>query len=64
MSKTSADQIRAYLMEQGISVPGDNRKLFDEMQVHKRTAEDTAIWHCQLKSNAGWEPKDKFSLFV
>lgn len=65
MSKTSADQIRAYLMEQGISVPGDNRKLFDEMQVHnviERTAEDTAIWHCQLKSNAGWEPKDKFSL--
>ncbi|OOF65217.1 MobH family relaxase [Rodentibacter pneumotropicus] len=65
MSKTTADQIRAYLMEQGISVPGDNRKLFDEMQAHnviERTAEDTAIWHCQLKSDAGWKPKDKFSL--
>ncbi|WP_424407146.1 MobH family relaxase [Pasteurella sp. PK-2025] len=65
MSKTTADQIRVYLMEQGISVPRDNRKLFDEMQAHnviERTVEDTAIWHCQLKSDAGWKPKDKFSL--
>ena len=32
MSKSTADQIRAYLLEQGISVPSDNPKLFSEMQ--------------------------------
>ncbi|OZN25720.1 relaxase [Actinobacillus seminis] len=65
MSKTTADQIRAYLMGQGISVPGDNRKLFDEMQAHQvieSTSEGTAIWYCQLRADAGWKPKDKFSL--
>lgn len=65
MSKTTADQIRAYLMGQGISVPGDNRKLFDEMQAHQvieSTSEGTAIWYCQLSADAGWKPKDKFSL--
>lgn len=65
MSKTTADQIRAYLMGQGISVPSDNRKLFDEMQAHQvieRTSEGTAIWYCQLNADAGWKPKDKFSL--
>ena len=65
MSKTTADQIRAYLMGQGISVPSDNRKLFDEMQSHQvieSTSEGTAIWYCQLNADAGWKPKDKFSL--
>ncbi|PJG84828.1 MobH family relaxase [Conservatibacter flavescens] len=65
MSKTVADQTRAYLMGQGISVPADNRKLFDEMQAHniiESTADDTAIWYCLLKADNGWKPKDKFSL--
>lgn len=65
MSKTTADQIRAYLMGQGISVPSDNRKLFDEMQAHRvieSTSEGNAIWYCQLSADAGWKPKDKFSL--
>ncbi len=65
MSKTTADQIRAYLIGQGISVPNDNRKLFDEMQAHQvieSTSEGTAIWYCQLNADAGWKPKDKFSL--
>lgn len=67
MSKTTADQIRAYLMGQGISVPGDNRKLFDEMQAHnviECTPDNTAIWHCQLIADSGWKPKDKFSLLL
>lgn len=67
MSKTTADQIRAYLMGQGISVPGDNRKLFDEMQAHnviECTPDNTAIWHCQLTADSGWKPKDKFSLLL
>lgn len=65
MSKTTADQIRGYLLGQGISVPSDNRKLFDEMQAHQvieSTSEGTAIWYCQLNAEAGWKPKDKFSL--
>nr|WP_256594094.1 TraI domain-containing protein [Avibacterium gallinarum] len=65
MSKTAADQIRAYLIEQGISAPNDNRKLFDEMQAHQvieSTSRSSAIWYCQLNADAGWKPKDKFSL--
>ncbi|PJG82590.1 MobH family relaxase [Caviibacterium pharyngocola] len=65
MSKTTADQIRAYLMEQGISVPHDNRKLFDEMQSYgivESTMENTAIWHCRIKADSGWSPPNTFSL--
>ncbi|MDP8185357.1 MobH family relaxase [Phocoenobacter skyensis] len=65
MSKTTADSIRAYLMEQGISVPSDNRRLFDEMQSHnivESTPDDTAIWHCKITAESGWKPKNSFSL--
>ncbi|WP_081250489.1 TraI domain-containing protein [[Haemophilus] ducreyi] len=34
MSKNTADNIRAYLISQGISVPSQNGKLFDELQAH------------------------------
>lgn len=50
MSKSTADQIRAYLLEQGISAPSDNPKLFSEMQslnVIESTPDDMAIWHCR-----------------
>ncbi len=55
MSKSTADQIRAYLLEQGISVPSDNPKLFSEMQslnIVESTPDNTAIWHCRISHNA------------
>lgn len=65
MSKTIADSIRAYLMSQGISVPSQNGKLFDELQAHKlieTTPENNAIWNCNIISNAGWKPETIFTL--
>ncbi|KGQ60550.1 MobH family relaxase [Gallibacterium anatis] len=65
VSKTVTDKIRAYLMQQGISVPAQNSKVFDEMQAHKiieTTPDNKAIWNCQIKSDAGWQPQVTFTL--
>ena len=65
MSKPTADQIRAYLLEQGISAPADNPKLFNEMQslgIIESTTDGTAIWHCRIKADSGWCPPKAFSL--
>lgn len=65
MSKPTADQIRAYLLEQGISAPADNPKLFSEMQslgIIESTNDGTAIWHCRIKADSGWCPPKAFSL--
>ncbi|AIZ79131.1 MULTISPECIES: MobH family relaxase [Pasteurellaceae] len=65
MSKTTADSIRAYLLGQGISVPKDNGKLFDEMQslgIVEATTEGTAIWHCRIQADSGWTPPSSFTL--
>ncbi|MFA1401213.1 putative helicase [Haemophilus influenzae] len=65
MSKPTADQIRAYLLEQGISAPSDNPKLFSEMQslgIIESTNDGTAIWHCRIKADSGWCPPKAFSL--
>ena len=65
MSKTVADQIRAYLLEQGISVPANNPKLFDEMQslgIIEANEEGTSIWRCRIKANSGWCPAQEFTL--
>ncbi|OBW96881.1 MobH family relaxase [Gallibacterium anatis] len=65
VSKTVTDKIRAYLMQQGISVPAQNSKLFDEMQAHRlieATPDNKAIWNAQIKSNAGWQPQISFTL--
>lgn len=65
MSKPTADQIRAYLLEQGITAPSDNPKLFSEMQslgIIESTNDGTAIWHCRIKADSGWCPPKAFSL--
>ena len=65
MSKTMADQIRAYLLEQGISVPQQNPKFFSEMQslgIIESTSQETAIWRCRVKADSGWAPPTAFSL--
>ncbi|MCW9718513.1 MobH family relaxase [Avibacterium sp. 21-599] len=65
MSKSTADNIRAHLLSQGISVPSQNGKLFDELQAHhliQKTQSGTAIWNGQVVSNAGWVPAKPFTL--
>ncbi|MFZ7277014.1 MobH family relaxase [Avibacterium endocarditidis] len=65
MSKSTADNIRAHLLSQGISVPSQNGKLFDELQAHnliQKTQSGTAIWNGQVVSNVGWAPAKPFTL--
>ncbi len=65
MSKSTADNIRSYLMLQGVSVPAQNGKIFDELQAHgliQKTDNDTAIWSGRVISNAGWAPPKPFTL--
>lgn len=65
MSKSTADAIRAYLIAQGVSVPANNGKLFDELQAHhliETTPEQTAVWHCKIASHSGWCPDNLFTL--
>ncbi|WP_440209986.1 MobH family relaxase [Actinobacillus pleuropneumoniae] len=65
MSKSTADNIRAYLISQGISVPSQNGKLFDELQAHnliEKTEQGMAIWNGRPISNAGWAPAKSFTL--
>lgn len=65
MSKTAADQIRAYLLEQGISAPKDNPKLFSEMQslgIIESNEDGNAIWRCRVKAASGWTPAKTFTL--
>lgn len=60
ISKTTADRIRAWLLQQGVtSVPDSNVRLFDEMQAHGLiipTPEDKAVWQCDIKADGGWTP--------
>lgn len=60
ISKTTADRVRAWLLQQGVtSVPDSNVRLFDEMQAHGLiipTSEDKAVWSCEIKADGGWTP--------
>ncbi|EJM1221404.1 helicase/relaxase domain-containing protein [Salmonella enterica] len=60
ISKTTADRVRAWLLQQGVtSVPDSNVRLFDEMQAHGLiipTSEDKAVWSCDIKADGGWTP--------
>lgn len=65
LSKTTADKIRAYLVSQGVSVPSQNGKIFDELQAYQlieATEQNTAIWNANIISNTGWAPKTSFTL--
>lgn len=65
MSKTTADNIRAYLISQGISVPSQNGKLFDELQAHnliEKNAQGEAIWHAKVTSQTGWTHDKPFTV--
>lgn len=60
ISKTTADRIRAWLLQHGvISVPDNNIRLFDEMQSYGLiipTPEGKAIWSCDIRADKGWAP--------
>ncbi|QMG51172.1 TraI domain-containing protein [Escherichia fergusonii] len=60
ISKTTADKIRAWLLQQGVtSVPDSNIRLFDEMQTHGLivpTPEGKAVWSCDITADSGWTP--------
>lgn len=60
ISKTTADRIRAWLLQQGVSsVPDNNTRLFDEMQAHGLlipTQEGKAVWTCEIAADSGWTP--------
>ncbi|EBP4342144.1 relaxase [Salmonella enterica] len=60
ISKTTADRVRAWLLQQGVaSVPDSNVRLFDEMQAHGLiipTPEGKAVWSCDIKADGGWTP--------
>ncbi|EPT5087431.1 helicase/relaxase domain-containing protein [Salmonella enterica subsp. enterica] len=60
ISKTTADRIRAWLLQQGITgVPDSNTRLFDEMQSHELivpTPEGKAVWSCAISADSGWSP--------
>ncbi|MFP4731394.1 MobH family relaxase [Pasteurella multocida] len=64
VSKNVTDKIRAYLIQQGISVATQNSRLFDEMQSHRLiepTPDNRAIWHCKIATEK-WTPDTEFSL--
>ncbi|HHG6073496.1 TPA: TraI domain-containing protein [Salmonella enterica subsp. enterica serovar Vietnam] len=60
ISKTTADRIRAWLLQQGVTgVPDSNIRLFDEMQAYGLiipTQEDKAVWSCEIHADSGWTP--------
>ncbi|HBO5389315.1 TPA: helicase/relaxase domain-containing protein, partial [Pseudomonas aeruginosa] len=64
VSKPATDQLRAYLLAQGIEgVPSSNAPFFNMLQdqaVIQTNAQDKAIWTATVDNGAGW--KNKFTL--
>ncbi|MEZ7170046.1 MobH family relaxase, partial [Pseudomonas aeruginosa] len=61
VSKPAADQLRAYLLAQGIEgVPSSNSTLFNMLQdqaIIQTNAADKAIWTATIDNGAGWKNK-------
>ena len=66
VSKSTADNVRAWLLQQGVtSVPENNLRLFDEMQAQGLivpSPEGKAIWHCDIHADSGWTPGRSLTL--
>lgn len=66
ISKTTADRVRAWLLQQGVTgVPDSNSRLYDEMQTHGlivTTPENKAIWSCNIAASGGWTPGSPLTL--
>ncbi|ECC8734135.1 relaxase [Salmonella bongori] len=65
ISKTTADRVRAWLLQHGVSsMPENNNRLFDELLTHQLIVanEDKAIWRCIIRSDKGWSPVEPLTL--
>ncbi|EGT5656606.1 DNA-binding domain-containing protein [Citrobacter braakii] len=66
VSKTAADRIRAWLLQNGIAgIPDSNSRLFDEMQSYGlivAAPDSKAIWHCNITAHGGWVPGSPLTL--
>lgn len=65
ISKTTADRVRAWLLQHGVaSVPENNNRLFDELLAHQLIVanEDKAIWRCIIRSDKDWSPVEPLTL--
>lgn len=66
VSKTAADKIRAWLLQNGIAgIPDSNTRLFDEMQSYGlivAAPDSKAIWHCNITAHSGWTPGSPLTL--
>lgn len=66
VSKTAADRIRAWLLQNGIAgIPDSNTRLFDEMQSYGlivAAPDGKAIWHCNITAHSGWTPGSPLTL--
>lgn len=66
VSKTAADRIRAWLLQNGIAgIPDSNTRLFDEMQSYGlivAAPNGKAIWHCNITAHSGWTPGSPLTL--
>ncbi|EDT2963633.1 relaxase [Salmonella enterica subsp. enterica] len=60
ISKTAADKIRAWLLQNGVTgIPDNNSRLFDEMQsygVIVPSPGGKGIWNCNVIASSGWTP--------
>ena len=65
VSKPTADRIRAWLLQHGItSVPENNNRLFDELLAQQVIVAngEKGIWRCKICSEKGWSPDEPFTL--
>jgi len=65
VSKTTADRVRAWLLQHGVTgVPKNNNRLFDELLGHQLIVanNDKAIWRCTIVSEHGWSPSEPLTL--
>lgn len=66
VSKTAADRIRSWLLQNGVTgVPDNNSRLFDEMQSYGviiPSPEGKGIWNCSVVASSGWTPNCSLTL--
>jgi len=65
VSKPTADRLRAWLLQHGISgVPENNNRLFDELMAHQMIIANNGkgIWRCRICAETGWSPGESLTL--
>lgn len=66
ISKTAADKIRAWLLQNGVTgVPDNNSRLFDELQSYGviiPSPDGKGVWNCNVRADSGWTPNCSLTL--